>query len=179
MVKSKHDDSQPVYKDGGTVYYAQGRYVLAGKLYAGHPKYVDTQAEAYGTLDRTWNWPRGSTERFVDICSQPYWWDAEGKQQMGAAELVEPVSFDAGSENAEIAEWKALTPTQRFARLSRQLDALARSKDSRQTLTASDNAQQLPAEKELTPWQQEALIAERDRQLAVARKQIEAEEANA
>lgn len=168
-------DTQTV-KDGGTVYYAQGRYVMPAPkmhaglgestaLYAEHPKYFDTLEQVYRDVDRVRKWPHDSTDRCVDVCSQPYWWDTEGKQKLGAAELLESVSFDAGAENAEISEWTGLTPGQRFARLVQQVEKLVTSKDTRRMLTTSDNAQQLPPEKEISPAQQQALIKERDRNL--------------
>lgn len=109
MVKSKHDGSPP--KVGGEVYYAQGRYVMPGQnmsgkatdphiLFAEHPHYFDSKSEVYEDVARKRNWPPESTERYVDVCRQSYWWDAEGKMSLGAAELLEAVAFDPPLELA-------------------------------------------------------------------------------
>lgn len=110
------------------------------------------------------------------------WWKRARDRDPEAAEVAGRVEYEP--THAEMTEWMRLAPKQRFARLKQQIHQTFDGRHDVPPVTYPDittdgNARQLPEEKELPPWQQEALIAERDRQLAAARELLTKEEASA
>lgn len=96
------------------------------------------------------------------------WWKRALLRDPEAAAVVQKRGYEPSAD--EIAEWRRLAPAQRFARLKKHILETFNGHHDVAQITASDNAQQLPPEKELSSAQQQALIQERDRQAAALEK---------
>jgi hypothetical protein len=106
------------------------------------------------------------------------WWKRARERDPDAAAVAQKVDYEPTP--AESNPWSRVSPAQRFARLKQQIHETfdGRHDVPPAPITSEDNAQQIPAERELSPAQQQALIEERDRQLRLIQEQLETEEAS-
>lgn len=192
MSPQRREDSEVTISGQQTCWYVQDRYLnrapsrsaeavranlRSWELYAEHPIYFDSLAEAQADVRRQRKWPTGSGERYVDVCSQEYWW-VDGAKKFGVPVLIDSVpdnyanvyGFHSRKEyepsDEEIAAWTGLKPGARFARLKQQIIKTFDGRHDVPALTSADNAQQLPEEKEMSAEQAQAIVDAKNRQLA-------------
>lgn len=135
--------------------FGNDEIALARHLNARTNHFIETASED----DRT----TIKNSSFAANASTLAWWKRARTRDAELAEQAMRRDYEPLLD--EIWEWMNIPPAARFAQLKKQIQETFKDKDISQILTAADNAQQLPTEKELTPAQQQSLIEERDRQL--------------
>lgn len=102
------------------------------------------------------------------------WWKRARHRDSAAAEVAQKPEFLPTPR--QIDEWAKPPPAARFARLKQQIRETFNGRHEVPALTAEDNAQQLPPERELSAEQQQSLLAERDRQLEILQPMLDDQE---